>query len=102
MEEIKLTRENFESEVIQSEKPVLVDFWASWCAPCMMQSPIVDELAEEHPELKVGKVNVDEQPQLAAAFGVESIPTLVIIKDGITKEVLVGLHRKEQILEQFN
>ena len=102
MEEIKLTRENFESEVMQSEKPVLVDFWASWCAPCMMQSPIVDELAEEHPELKVGKVNVDEQPQLAAAFGVESIPTLVIIKDGITKEVLVGLHRKEQILEQFN
>ena len=67
----------------------------------MMQSPIVDELAEEHTEIKVGKVNVDEQPELASAFGVESIPTLVVIKDGITQEILVGLHRKEQILEQF-
>ena len=99
---LTITKDNFTTEVVESDKPVLLDFWASWCAPCMMQSPIVDELAEEHPELKVGKVNVDEQPQLAAAFGVESIPTLVIIKDGITKEVLVGLHRKEQILEQFN
>ena len=99
---LTITKDNFKTEVVESDKPVLLDFWASWCAPCMMQSPIVDELAEEHPELKVGKVNVDEQPQLAAAFGVESIPTLVIIKDGITKEVLVGLHRKEQILEQFN
>ena len=97
-----LNKDNFNEEVLSAKGTVLVDFWASWCAPCMMQSPIVDELAEEHPELKVGKVNVDEQPQLAAAFGVESIPTLVIIKDGITKEVLIGLHRKEQILEQFN
>lgn len=88
---LTITKDNFKTEVVESDKP-----------PCMMQSPIVDELAEEHPELKVGKVNVDEQPQLAAAFGVESIPTLVIIKDGITKEVLIGLHRKEQILEQFN
>lgn len=86
---LTITKDNFKTEVVESDKPVLLDFWASWCAPCMMQSPIVDELAEEHPEL-------------AAAFGVESIPTLVIIKDGITKEVLVGLHRKEQILEQFN
>ena len=99
---LTITKDNFKTEVVESDKPVLLDFWASWCAPCMMQSPIVDELAEEHHELKVGKVNVDEQPQLAAAFGVESIPTLVIIKDGITKEVLVGLHRKDQILEQFN
>ena len=83
---LTITKDNFKTEVVESDKPVLLDFWASWCAPCMMQSPIVDELAEEHPELKVGKVNVDEQPQLAAAFGVESIPTLVIIKDGITKE----------------
>ena len=99
---LKITATNYDELVARADKPVLLDFWASWCAPCMMQSPIVDELAEEHPELKVGKVNVDEQPQLAAAFGVESIPTLVIIKDGITKEVLIGLHRKEQILEQFN
>ena len=66
---LTITKDNFKTEVVESDKPVLLDFWASWCAPCMMQSPIVDGLAEEHPELKVGKVNVDEQPQLAAAFG---------------------------------
>ena len=98
---LTITKENFKTEVVESSKPVLLDFWASWCAPCMMQSPIVDSLAENHPEIKVGKVNVDEQPELASAFAVESIPTLVVIKDGITKEILVGLHREEQILEQF-
>ena len=96
-----VTLDNFEKEVMQAETPVVVDFWASWCAPCMMQSPVVDAIAEEHPEIKVGKVNVDEQPELASAFAVQSIPTLVIIQDGITKEILVGLHSKEQILEQF-
>ena len=99
---LTITNDNFKTEVAESDKPVLLDFWASWCGPCMMQSPIVDEIAEERSDLKVGKVNVDDQPRLAAAFGVESIPTLVIIKDGVTKEVLVGLHRKEQILEKFN
>ena len=101
MSVLTITKDNFKTEVVESTKPVLLDFWASWCGPCMMQSPIIDELAGEHPEIKVGKVNVDEQPELASAFGVESIPTLVIIKDGITSEILVGLHRKEQILEQF-
>lgn len=99
---LTITNDNFKTEVAESDKPVLLDFWASWCGPCMMQSPIVDEIAEERSDLKVGKVNVDDQPRLAAAFGVESIPTLVIIKDGVTKDVLVGLHRKEQILEKFN
>lgn len=99
---LTITNDNFKTEVSESDKPVLLDFWASWCGPCMMQSPIVDEIAEERSDLKVGKVNVDDQPRLAAAFGVESIPTLVIIKDGVTKDVLVGLHRKEQILEKFN
>lgn len=98
---INITKENFAQEVLHSEKPVLLDFWASWCGPCRMLSPVVDEVAEERTDVKVGKVNVDEQPELASAFAVQSIPTLVIIQDGITKEILVGLHSKEQILEQF-
>ncbi|MDY4587991.1 MAG: thioredoxin [Oscillospiraceae bacterium] len=101
MSVLTITKDNFKSEIVESDKPVLLDFWASWCAPCMMQSPIVDQVAEEHPEIKVGKVNVDEQPELASAFAVQSIPTLVIISGGVTKEVLVGLHSKEQILENF-
>lgn len=71
-----LNKDNFEEEVMKSEKPVLVDFWASWCGPCKMVSPIVDEIADEHPEIKVGKVNVDEEPELASAFQVMSIPSL--------------------------
>ena len=94
---ITLTKENFEAEAIKSDKPVLVDFWAVWCPPCMMQSPIVDALAEERSDVKVCKVNVDEQPELAAAFRVENIPTLVVIKNGKAAEVLVGLHSKEQL-----
>lgn len=101
MSVLTITKDNFKSEIVETDKPVLLDFWASWCAPCMMQSPIVDQVAEEHPEIKVGKVNVDEQPELASAFAVQSIPTLVIISGGVTKEVLVGLHSKEQILENF-
>ncbi|MCI5667781.1 MAG: thioredoxin [Oscillospiraceae bacterium] len=101
MSVLTITKDNFKSEIVESDKPVLLDFWASWCAPCMMQSPIVDQVAEEHPEIKVGKVNVDEQPELASAFAVQSIPTLVVISGGVTKEVLVGLHSKEQILKNF-
>lgn len=96
---LTITKENFKSEVVDFGGTILLDFWASWCAPCMMQSPIVDAVAEERTDIKVGKVNVDEQPELAAAFKIESIPTLVVVKGGITSEVLIGLHSKEQLLE---
>ena len=79
---ITITKENFAQEVLQSEKPVLLDFWASWCGPCRMLSPIVDEVAEERGDVKVGKVNVDEQPELAGEFGVMSIPTLLVFEQG--------------------
>lgn len=98
---ITLTKDNFDTEVIKSEKPVLIDFWAVWCPPCMMQSPIVDEIAQERGDIKVCKVNVDEQPELAASFSVENIPTLVVVKDGKIADVLVGLHSKEQLLAAF-
>ena len=79
---ITITKENFETEVLKSAQPVLLDFWAAWCGPCRMLSPIVDEVAEERTDVKVGKVNVDEQPDLAAEFGVMSIPTLLVFEQG--------------------
>lgn len=93
-----ITKENFESEVLKSTKPVLLDFWASWCGPCQMLSPIVDEIAEENANIKVGKVNVDEQPELAQAFKVMSIPMLAVVKDGKVTNTSVGYKAKAAVL----
>ncbi len=100
MEIITLTSKNFEQEVMQSNKPVLIDFWAGWCGPCRMLSPIVDEVAKEvGGKIKVGKVNIDEQQEIAKGFEVMSIPTLVLIENGKVKSTLVGVRSKSEILE---
>lgn len=99
---VTITTENFAQEVLHSDKPVLLDFWASWCGPCRMLSPIVDEVAEERTDVKVGKVNVDEQPELAQAFGIASIPTLLVIRDGHTVNRAVGVRSKEEILQMLD
>ena len=101
MPAIKITSENFESEVVNSGKTFLLDFWAPWCGPCRMVSPIVDEIAEEHDEFKICKVDVDQEPELAQKFGVVSIPTLVVIKDGKVAGQSVGAKPKEDILEML-
>lgn len=100
MSEIVITSENFDRTVMQSEKTVLIDFWVGWCGPCRMLAPIIDEIAEEYADtVTVGKINVDEQPQLAAAFGVESIPTLIAFKNGVPLGALVGLQTKESVID---
>ncbi len=99
MAEITLTKDNFESVVMQSTKPVLIDFWATWCGPCRMIAPLVAEIAEEYPDIAVCKVNVDEEPELATAFQVNSIPMLAVIKEGKLTNTAVGYQPKEQILE---
>ena len=96
---VTITKENFEQEVLQSAKPVLLDFWASWCGPCRMLSPVVDELAEERTDVKVGKVNVDEQPELAGQFGVMSIPTLLVFEQGKLVRQAVGARPKASVLD---
>jgi len=95
---IELTKENFEAEVLKSDKPVLVDFWAVWCGPCRMISPVVDEIAETNDSVKVGKINVDEQIELAQKYGVMSIPTLLLFKNGEVAAQTVGVQPKEALI----
>ena len=96
-----ITQNNFNSEVENSDKPVLIDFWASWCSPCMMMSPVVEQIEKEHPEIKVGKVNVDEEMVLAQKFMVVSIPTLILFKNGKPEITSVGFKGKEELEEIF-
>lgn len=98
MSAVNINKTNFQDEVINSEKPVLLDFWASWCGPCRMVAPIVEEIAAERSDITVGKVNVDEQPELAGRFGVMSIPTLVVMKGGKVVNQALGAQPKSQIL----
>ena len=98
MSVLNITLENFEQEVMKSDKPVLLDFWATWCGPCRMVSPVIDEIAEERSDIKVGKINVDEQMELAAKYGVMSIPTLMVIKNGVVSNQSVGAIPKANIL----
>ena len=95
---LHITKENFRQEVLQSRKLVLLDFWANWCGPGRMVAPLVEEIAGELPDLKVGKVNVDEQQELAGAFQIMSIPTLVVVKDGRVVSQTVGVRPKQEIL----
>ena len=101
MSVLTITKENFEKEVLQSKEPVLLDFWASWCGPCRMVSPVIDEIAGEVSGKKVGKVNVDEEPELAERFGVMSIPTLIVMKDGKLARQAVGVRPKSEILSML-
>lgn len=101
MSVIKITMDNFQKEVMESEIPVLLDFWASWCGPCRMVAPTLDELAEERSDFKVCKVNVDEQPDLSGSFNIMSIPTLVVMKNGKVVNQSVGVRDKQQILSMI-
>ena len=102
MSVLTITKENFQKEALESDKTVLLDFWASWCGPCRMVSPVVDEIAEETPSVKVGKINVDEQQELAGAFNIMSIPTLVVMKNGKVIRQSVGVRPKQQILSMLS
>jgi len=101
MSAININKNNFQNEVIKSDKPVLLDFWAPWCGPCRMMVPIVEEIAQRRSDIKIGKINVDEQPELASQFGVMSIPTLVVMKNGKVVDQAMGARPKSAILEML-
>lgn len=97
-----ITKTNFNDEVLQAHTTVLLDFWAAWCGPCRMLSPVIDEIASEQPDIKVCKVNVDDEPEIAQTFGIASIPTLVVMRDGRTVNQAVGVRPKSDILAMLN
>ena len=99
---VHITKDNFNKEVMESEKVVLLDFWATWCGPCQMIAPTLNEVAEECPDITVGKIDVDEEQELAMSFGITSIPTLIVIKNGKAVEKAVGMRAKNQIIEMID
>lgn len=99
---VHVTKNNFDAEVLQSDKPVLVDFFANWCMPCKMLSPVIEEIANETPNAKIVKIDIDEQPELASQFRVMSIPTLMVFKDGKAVETKLGVRPKAEIVEMLN
>ena len=101
MSAVNINLNNFSQEVLNSDKPVLLDFWAPWCGPCRMVVPMVEQIAEERPDIKVGKINIDEEPQLASQFGVMSIPTLAVVKDGKVVNQAAGARPKRAILNML-
>ena len=101
MSAININKNNFQNEIMDSEKTVLLDFWAPWCVPCRMVVPIIEEIAGERPDIKIGKINVDEQPELTSKFGIMSIPTLVVMKNGKIVQQVSGVRPKNAILEML-
>lgn len=99
---VHITKDNFNKEVMETEKVVLLDFWATWCGPCQMIAPILNEVAEECPDVTVGKIDVDEEQELAMSFGIESIPTLIVIKNGKAVDKAIGMRAKNQIIEMID